>query len=105
MTDVPKTMPFAIATDGIYVLIPKKRGEVYLRQPIGPFANPLFLFIRDELSHDSDGLDGYVHVHTPFHQAGEYVTAVIPGLAKFLGTAAQQINISDFFDIVDNQRR
>lgn len=47
----------------VMFLIPKKRGEGFLRQPVAHHSNDLSRFITN-LGYDCDGLDGYLNVCT-----------------------------------------
>jgi hypothetical protein len=70
------------------VLIPKKRGTGYLRQPVGHHTNELSKFVSNELHCDCVGLDGYLSLEVGRIPPGEWEKAkedYIKPLAEFLG--------------------
>jgi hypothetical protein len=81
---------FAVHTYSIMVLIPKKRGVGFLRQPVGHHANDLSRFI-DQLGYDCCGLDGYLDINTGFTHNKDF-TELKNKISKFFGKEVVEVN-------------
>ncbi|MGQ1270003.1 hypothetical protein ACT4XR_19890 (plasmid) [Acinetobacter baumannii] len=87
-------------TKDINLLIPKKRGKGYLKQPIGHFNCPLSTLSRD-IGYDFFGLDGFLKVQTGYINDKEEIThqVVIP-ISEFYGYKWREVDTNTFFDIL-----
>lgn len=98
---------YAIDGSGFYFLIPKKRGEGFLRQPVGHHDNKLSKFISYELSCDCVGLDGHLWVECKPYDGRGYIipnfTEKINFILNFLGFESVEVSVNEIFDYLCKQ--
>lgn len=85
-----KKLRYAYSAGGLNVLVPKQRGEGYLKQPYGHHNNPQLNEILDAASPyalNLFGLDGYLHFEVRFFSGDEsrVKDIVMPLLEKHYG--------------------
>lgn len=72
---------------GLNILIPKIRGDGYLRVPVGHHFNSEIQAIESDFSTNICGLDGYLELEFPYMTSPEkkqkLVREILPRLAKF----------------------
>lgn len=93
------------------MLIPKKRGEGYLRQPLGHHNNSLTNFIDEEIGFvgmsqiDVFGLDGYLSFQGRFIDDEEKIrmteTILKPLSEKFYRMPYKVVDSEEFFNALD----
>jgi hypothetical protein len=106
-----KRLPYTITAYSVFLAIPKKRGEGFLKVPVGPFNNELKQFVDDEIKLDCDGLDGYlaVHFHGTRYSHGtltdvECRERIVDPLAKYLDATPEHVLLGQFFDILQGKQ-
>jgi hypothetical protein len=88
----------------VNMLIPKKRGHGYLKQPIGHHNCPLADLSRD-IGYDFFGLDGYLEVPNRLNKDKNILTqqVVIP-VSNFYGYRWQEVGIDTFFETLRSNK-
>lgn len=90
---------------GLNILIPKRRGEGYLKCPLGHHVVPALSDIEAQLC-DLCGLDGFLQVDYYRHPYGrskteaEAVAKIMPMLAKHFGFSTWREDTKLFWQIV-----
>ena len=83
----------------INMLIPKKRGMGYLKQPLGHHACPLSELAYD-IGFDMFGLDGHLEVCTGFIDSDKhdyFIARVVKPVCDLLGYEYQLVTIGEFW--------
>lgn len=86
--------------ENIFILVPKSRGNGFLKVPLGHHACPLSDFILHNLDYDVYGLYGMLSVQTGFigkdkHKALE--DSVVKPLAEYYNYPYQLISHEEFW--------
>lgn len=84
----------------IEMLVPKRRGEGFLKMPIGHHYSPLAAFIS-ELGYDAYGLDGNISVQTgyiPRADEAKWVEKVVAPIAEHLGFPFRVVRPAEYWD-------
>ncbi|EPU8966723.1 hypothetical protein ACV0OF_003836 [Acinetobacter baumannii] len=84
----------------INMLIPKKRGKGYLKQPLGHYNCPLAALSRD-IGFDFNGLDGYLEIQTGYLTDKDKVDLtqrVVVPISNFYDYKWQEVDRNTFFE-------
>lgn len=88
----------------VSLLIPKKRGVGFLRQPLGHHACPLSLLAYD-LRYDMFGLDGSLDIELGRgngclndKQQADFCTEIVVPIAKLFNFPYRVVDIHEFWD-------
>lgn len=86
----------------IMILVPKNRGDGYLKTPLGHHDCPLAQFCRWNIKYDVCGLDGYLDIETSYIIDKDIlIQTVIEPLAKFFEMTWQEVNSDSFYALLD----
>lgn len=87
------------------VLVPKKRGEGYLKVPYGHHHDSALTEIANDAGVDVTGLDGSLAFecsrsifYGPAAGRIEFASKVIPSLEKHYGWTSREIEVSEFWE-------
>lgn len=104
MSEQERRLLWCWVCGGLNVLVPKKRGQGYLKVPYGHHHIPELSEIADSVSSDVFGLDGCLDFRCPgsiYHgsqeQKDEYSGVVIPQLEAYYGIPAVEIGQGEFW--------
>ena len=105
MMIVEKKLYFTFQADGLLVLVPKKRGNGFLKTPYGHHTIQALDDILDQatlLAKNLYGLDGYLYFQVKTYSGDEEKIAPIlmPLLETYYGFVSEYVGNSLFFDIL-----
>lgn len=81
----------------ILALIPKLRGEGFLKVPIGHHASAKIQALEDAAKGDVYGLDGHVEIETSA-QTGDILADFSIALEKAFGFPAREVGKTEFWE-------
>lgn len=100
-----KALLYCWVAQTLSVLVPKKRGEGYLKVPYGHHYNEALTDIANAAHVDVTGLDGALEFEcggSVFHGGeaarNEFLSKVIPRLETYYGYAAREIHEKEFWE-------
>lgn len=98
-----KEMLVAFFLGRVEVLIPKKRGEGFLKMPVGHHDNAISRFMRRNTSFDVSGLDGSLEIEIgqyhsiPRDKEQDFVRRNIQPLAEHLGFKVRIVSCTEYW--------
>lgn len=100
-----KELLYCWVAQGLNVLVPKKRGEGYLKVPYGHHHDSALTKIANDAGVDVTGLDGALAFecsrsifYGPEAGQKEFVSKVMPPLARHYGLTSREIEKSEFWE-------
>lgn len=111
MKERQRTARYMWDDSGLNIIIPKRRGDGYLRVPYGHHNNPKLNLISDSVNVvDVTGLDGYLNfrfsakVIYDASKRAKIVAIVMPQLAAYFDFKSWIEDIRGFWRVVDNHK-
>jgi hypothetical protein len=102
----PKELLYCWVAGGFSVLVPKKKGEGYLKVPYGHHYIDELTAIADKMRSDVWGLDGALDFHVRgalFHgpESGRvaFSEAIMPLLERYYGFPSREIVVAEFWQL------
>jgi len=98
-----KKLLYCWVLQGFDVLVPKRRGEGFLKTPLGHHANEGLSYIEMAARCNLHGLDGALHFDCDRNffggeeQRKEFVSTVVPMLEDHYGLASEEIHAADYW--------
>lgn len=92
-----KYIPYIIEMYSVNFLIPKKRGEGWLKYPVYHHVDTLSSLIKHELGYDICGLDGYINVDTGWTMDKDF-SKLIRAISEFYGLECKLVNREWWYD-------
>ncbi len=98
-----KEILYCWVTNGLSVLIPKKRGEGFLRSPYGHHYDSALGHIAYAAGVDVVGLDGSLDfdfraAYVNHEQRAAAIAKVIPALEKHYGMTSREVDADEFWE-------
>lgn len=88
------------SVESIDILVPKKRGEGFLKVPLGHHACDLSTFTSEHISFDVFGLDGMLSVQTGYISQSQYAEleeSVVKPLSAFYNYPYKIVSHEEFW--------
>lgn len=97
-----KSILVNFALGGMSMLIPKKRGDGFLKVPLGHHASELSTYLIDNFTYEFDGLDGCIAVQTGYvHPDREqyFLDTVAAPIAKHLAMEFRRVEDKEYWQL------
>lgn len=100
-TPAGKELLYIFRERGIHILVPKKRGEGFLRTPIGHHQSPLS-HLAYKIGYDLFGLDGEIFVDSGYigkDDKPRMIERVLEPISQLLGFPHREISRQEYYDL------
>lgn len=98
-----KLMPWTLNFTGLSILVPKIRGDGYLKTPVYHGNNELSFFVSDELQSDCSGLEGCLDIGVGDQWSAEgkqFINKAVSLISKHLNAKPVRIYHGDMMEFL-----